>query len=424
MKSRKLIKYIEQDLANRWISVILGPRQVGKTTLLKQLHKKTGGLFLDLDIYSNFEKVSTYENFLVTLELNSYKKDQKGFFYVYLDEFQRYADLTKVLKNIYDHHENIKILITGSSSLTIKNRIQESLAGRKRVFEMYPLSFEEFLDFKDRSDLLEVLKNTRTMHQVSNLMTLAPELYAQLEEFMIYGGYPRVVLSSKVEKKLVLESIFDSYIKKDLVDYLKLEKISNAKTLMELLAVNHGSITNYNNYASVAGIDAVTVKNYIEILNETFITMNLRPFFKNKNKEISKNPKVYFIDNGARNYFVNNFNSMDIRDDAAFLFESFVVSEFLKSGLSADSLKFYRTYTKVEVDLIIDLIHKQIPVEIKYKANCKKKDFSGLIQFIKEYNSDEAYMINLGQIGEVDMVVNYPQIEYLSCFSVLKFVDH
>jgi predicted AAA+ superfamily ATPase len=424
MKSRNLIEFIEQDLANRWISVILGPRQVGKTTLLKQLHKKTGGLFLDLDIYSNFEKVSSYENFLRTLELNSYKKDQKGFFYVYLDEFQRYTDLTKVLKNIYDHHDNIKILITGSSSLTIKNQIQESLAGRKRVFEMYPLSFEEFLDFKDRNDLLEVLKNTRNMHQVSNLMTLAPELYLQLEEFMIYGGYPRVVLSPKADKKLVLESIFDSYIKKDLVDYLKLEKISNAKTLMELLAINHGSITNYNNYASIAGIDAVTVKNYIEILNETFITMNLRPFFKNKNKEISKNPKVYFIDSGARNYLINNFNPMDIRDDAAFLFESFVISEFLKSGLSVDSLKFYRTYTKVEVDLIIDLIHKQIPVEIKYKANCKKKDFSGLIQFIKEYNPTEAYMINLGQIGEVDIVVNYPQVKYLSCFDTLSIKSY
>ncbi len=416
MKSRNITKYIEEDLKNRWISVILGPRQVGKTTLLKQLHKKTGGFFLDLDIYSNFEKVSSYENFLRTLELNSYKKEQKDFFYVYLDEFQRYADLTKVLKNVYDHHENVKVLITGSSSLTIKNQIQESLAGRKRVFEMYPLSFEEFLDFKDRNDLLELLKNIRNLPQVDNLTALAPELYVELEEFMIYGGYPRVVLSPKPDKKLVIDSIFDSYIKKDLVDYLKLEKISNAKTLMELLAINHGSITNYNSYASVAGIDAITVKNYIEILNETFIIMSLRPFFKNKNKEISKNPKVYFIDSGARNYLINNFNSMNLREDAAFLFESFVISEFLKSGLSADSLKFYRTYTKVEVDLIIDLVHKQIPVEIKYKANCKKKDFSGLIQFIKEYNPAEALMINLGQIGQVDILPNHPEVKYLSCF--------
>ncbi|MCE2929249.1 MAG: ATP-binding protein [Candidatus Caenarcaniphilales bacterium] len=419
MKSRKLIKNIEDDLANRWITVILGPRQVGKTTLLKQIHQQTGGLFLDLDIFSNFEKISSYEKFIQTLELNSYRKNQKDFFYVFLDEFQRYSDISRILKNVYDNHENIKILVTGSSSLTIKNQIQESLAGRKRVFDLYPLSFEEFLDFKDKDDLLKIYHSLKQMNSIADLNKLAPELYDELEEFLIFGGYPRVVLSSRADKVLVLESIFDSYIKKDLVDYLKIEKIINAKTLMELLAVNNGAISNYNHYGGIAGIDAVTVKNYIEILNETFITIALRPFYKNKNNEISKNPKIYYVDTGARNFLTNNFNQLSIRDDAPFLFESFVISEILKAGYKQDSLKFYRTHTHVEVDLVIDLVHKQVPIEIKYKNHIKKKDYSALSYFIEKYKCSEAFLVNLSQSGVLNTFgEKYQAIKNSTCFNL------
>lgn len=161
MKSRFILKDIITEKDSHKISIIIGARQVGKTTLLKELHNNLGGLFLDLDMYSNYEKVATYENFINTLILNGYRKDQKEIFYVFLDEFQRYKDISLILKNIYDHHNNIKIFATGSSSLAIKANIQESLAGRKHITYIYPLNFREFLFFKERGDLIEKLNRLK-----------------------------------------------------------------------------------------------------------------------------------------------------------------------------------------------------------------------------------------------------------------------
>ncbi|MDD9899215.1 MAG: ATP-binding protein [Candidatus Melainabacteria bacterium] len=340
MYSRIEYSKIYQSKDQPEITVLLGPRQVGKTTLIKALQEELGGLYFDLDILSNYERVKSYEDFLQTLKLNGYREEQQEKFYIFLDEFQRYADLTMVFKNIYDHHPNVKIFATGSSSFTIKNQIQESLAGRKKIFHLYPLNFEEFLIFKERDDLLEQLRNLRTITQTSKMNTEI-ELYTLLEEFMIWGGYPGVVLApSTEEKKEKLQSIFDAFIKKDLVDYLKIEKFLAAKRLIESIAINNGQIANYNNFAQYADINAVTVKNYIELLRETFIIMELRPFFRNKNKEVSKAPKLYFLDNGARNFFINNFNPLHLRQDASFLFEGYFISEFYKTCLEWDQIKY------------------------------------------------------------------------------------
>ena len=155
---------------NKKISLILGARQVGKTTVLKGVYenlsedKKNRCLFLDLDIFTNFEKVSTFENLVNTLKLNGYNEQQKSFFYLFLDEFQRYEDISIILKNIYDNFNNIKIYASGSSSLKIKNAIQESLAGRKKVNIMYPLDFEEFLGFIEKDDLLLQLNRTKNVN--------------------------------------------------------------------------------------------------------------------------------------------------------------------------------------------------------------------------------------------------------------------
>src|SRR3989339_20359 len=133
MKTRICFDSLLKQKKDKKISILIGSRQVGKTTLLKELHKIFGGLFLDIDVFSDYEKVSSYENFINTLKINGYNQKQKVMFFVFLDEFQRYEDLTSVLKNIYDNHDNIKIFASGSSSLTIKSNIQESLAGRKHI---------------------------------------------------------------------------------------------------------------------------------------------------------------------------------------------------------------------------------------------------------------------------------------------------
>ena len=411
MKQRSAFKGILNQKNAKKISIILGPRQVGKTTILKELHRKLGGVFLDVDIFSDYEKVSTYEKFINFIQLKGYKKNQREFFYVYLDEFQRYADLTMTMKNVYDHHDNIKIYATGSSSLLIKSAIQESLAGRKQITYLYPLSFKEFLFFKERNDLLEEIENIKKIER-GEYYKLIPEVFKYLNEFLIFGGYPEVVLAeTNKEKTEALRNIFDLYIKKDLVNFLRPAMIDSAYSLIKQLAINNGSMVNYSNYGMKAGIDTKTVKSYIQLLKETFLVVQLSPYFVNKNKEITKTPKIYFLDNGVRNYFFNNFNEMELRNDAGTLFESFYISEIIKSGESTDNIKYYRTKIGDEVDIILDRVSEIIPIEIKCKKILKESDARGLKKFMKKYKVSAGYLVSLGEIDKKS------QIKKIDCFS-------
>jgi len=395
---RQIYSTLKDHVGNNKATILIGPRQVGKTTLMKQLNldlqTKYKCLYIDLDIYSQYEKINSYENLINTLTLNGYENNNEQKFILFLDEFQKYSDVSNIIKNIIDHHPNIKVFASGSSSLAINNNIQESLAGRKRVVHVYPLSFEEFLNFKEKNDLIGQLHKAADIKSDS-LPTLMPELYKELKEFLIFGGYPEVALSVQNEKKAVLESIFDLYVKKDLVDFLDIDKIKNAKMLINHLALNHGQEINYNKLGQVASLDSKTSKNYVEILKETFLITLLSPWYTNKNKELTKTPKVYFIDNGVRNYFINNFNKTEIRNDSSFLFESFVISELLKKGIPANNIKFWRSKNKQEVDLILDDGGAVKPIEIKYKNNIKNSDFTGLKNFMSNYsNYDHGYLIN------------------------------
>jgi predicted AAA+ superfamily ATPase len=213
---------------------------------------------------------------------------------------------------------------------------------------------------------------------------------------MIFGGYPEVALTTPHERQEVFSSIFDLYVKKDLVDYLKMEKIRNAKFLIQALAVNNGCETKYNEFGQITGLNDKTIKNYIEMLKETFLISVHTPWFTNRNKEIVKMPKIYFLDNGVRNFFINNFSELKLRADAPFLFEGYVISELIKSGISPKSIKFWRTKNQVEIDIIIDRHGRQIPVEVKHKLKLMPKDLRGIKRYLSQYpDTENAYLINL-----------------------------
>ena len=398
MLPRKIFKELEKQMKDRKISFLIGPRQVGKTTLLKALFeeaaKTNNCIFIDLDIITNYEKVSTFENLVNTLKLNGYKENQKTFTYLFLDEFQRYPKLALIMKNVYDNLTNVKIYASGSSSILIKDQVQESLAGRKKINEIYPLDFEEVLWFKGNKKLIEAFINSRKLNG-DELNKVLKELNELLKEFLIFGGYPEVVLKEKKEEKIgVLESIFDLYVKKDLVDYMKIEKILNMKKLIEVLAVNNAQKIKYEEISHATSLSFLEIKEYIEILKETYLIQILKPFYTNKNKELVKIPKVYFMDNGVRNYFIKNFNELSLRNDAGFLFESFIIMEFLKKKVK--ELKFWQGKNGEEVDIIIDNISYQIPIEVKFKSNLKNEDFSGINTYLKEYpKTKKTYLVNL-----------------------------
>jgi len=396
MKKRKIFGKLLEERENNKIVIILGSRQVGKTTVLKAVYdslSENNRLFLDLDVLENFEKISSYSNLINTLKLEGFEQNQKQMFYLFLDEFQRYEDLSMVMKNVYDNHKNIKIYASGSSSLKIREQIQESLVGRKHIYHLYPVDFEEFLWFKEDKKAINQLKNASKLRG-KNLDTGLLKGY--LEEYLVFGGYPEVVLTNKPEKKIgVLKSIFDLYVKKELVGYLKFGKIVGVKKLIEYLAINNGQKIKHEEAACKCSLKQHRVKEYIEILKETFLVAAIRPFFTNKNKELVKIPKIYFLDNGVRNFFINNFNKVELRNDSGFLFESFVLQELTKSGL--DNIKFWQDKQKHEVDFIADLISKQTPIEIKFKEKLKQNDFIGLNTFLANYNPKKAYLINTGE---------------------------
>lgn len=407
MKKRKIFEALVEQKNSKRISLILGARQVGKTTILKALYssfqEKNKVLYLDLDIFTNFEKVSSFENVVNTLKLAGYEENQPDFFYLFLDEFQRYTNLSMVMKNVYDSFDNIKIYASGSSSLTIKDQIQESLAGRKIITILHPLDFEEFLWFKE-SEIN--VKNTQKLSG-ENLHHSTLSLFELLKEFILFGGYPEVVLKkTKPEKQEVLQSIFDLYVKKDLVEYLHLEKILPVKKLIEFLAINNGQKIQYEEISGLCSLKFPEVKNYIEILQETYLIYVVRPFFTNKNKELVKIPKIYFIDNGVRNFFINNFNPVELRADAGFLFEAYVLSELLKSGQGP--VRFWQDKNDHEVDFILD----QAALEIKFKTTLKSEDFRGLEVFLKQYQyTKKLYLINAGVQGKKGRI--HSQLPYV-----------
>lgn len=408
MKKRKLFEKLLFEKDNRKISILVGSRQVGKTTILKALYEhiclngNQKGLFLDLDLLANYEKVSTFENLTNTLRLNGFEDAQKEFFYLFLDEFQRYKDLSRVMKNVYDTFDNIKVYASGSSSLQIKDCVQESLAGRKILTVLYPLDFREFLWFKEEDAALKELENAPKLSG-DRLASVSKRLHGLLGEFMVFGGYPEVVLQKENSSKMaVLENIFDLYVRKDLVEYMHLDKVLDAKRLVEYLAVNNGQKIKFDEACSASSLNFTKLKQYIDILKETYLISVIRPFFRNRNKELVKIPKVYFVDNGVRNYFVNNFNPLHLRDDSGFLFEGYCLSELLKLGILADNLKFWQDKNKHEVDIVIDNKQAQIPVEVKFKKTLKKEDFIGIRSFGEAYKPKNSFIINLGVQRKVD----------------------
>lgn len=403
-KKRKLLKRLLDLQETRKIIVIIGPRQSGKTTLLQLIRnsiQEVGhkSLFLDIDLFSDFEKIATYENIINTLKLHGFKEGSHEPFFLFLDEFQRYEDVSVILKNLYDHQENLKIYATGSSSLTIKQSIQESLAGRKLIYNLYPLDFEEFLDFRDDETAVELYRNSSSLNG-KNLGSTLGKLTDYLKEFMVFGGYPEVALTEGAEaKKEILRSIFDLYVKKELVEYLKIEKIYPVKLIIEYLAINNGQKVKYDQLSKISGLSQKTVKQYLDILEETFLIQTIRPFFTNKNRELIKIPKIYFIDPGVANYFVKNFNRLELRKDAGFLFENFIFSEMLKGGAESTGLKFWGDKNQREVDLVIDNPARLIAVEMKYKERIKDVDFSGLQAFEGIYadRAPELFLVNIGE---------------------------
>ena len=293
------------------------------------------------------------------------------------------------LKHLFDKYaDKIKIIVTGSSSLELKAKFQDSLAGRKVSFLINPLNFEEFLIFKNFS-YLDYLKKEDLPDDIRNNFDKA------LSEYLIYGGMPAVVLQNnqKLKQKMLKEYV-SAYVNKDIRAIGKVENIANFNSLVKILATQIGSLLNISELGDTVGIPRRAVKKYLDLLEFTFVLDKILPFKKNIRTQITKMPKIYFFDLGIRNAILGNFLEMESRSDAGHLFENFVFLEL--KDQKRGGIFFYRTVAKTEIDFVVEDGPKIILMESKHKKLSRPIDSRVLENFMKqEDNIREAKVINL-----------------------------
>jgi len=409
---RDLFEEIKNHLSAKEISLIIGPRQVGKTTLmllLKEYLEKKGEktLFLNLDVEADKQYFVSQEALIRKINLE-FGKD-KG--YVFIDEIQRKENAGLFLKGIYDLNLPYKFIVSGSGSLDLKEKIHESLVGRKRMFELYPISFKEFVNFKTNYRYEESLEEFFEVEKVKT--------ESLLNEYLNFGGYPRVVLEEKLSEKVrIIDEIYRSYLDKDISYLIKSERVDVYSSLIKLLAGQIGRLINYSELSSTLGIALQTLKNYLWYAEKTFIIHRLTPYFRNVRKEITKSPVIYFYDLGLRNYALGLFGKVEFSPDIGFLFQNFVFNIIKeKFRFTGASVHFWRTKDKAEVDFVINFGKEIIPIEAKYKKLKEPTIERSLKSFIEKYHPKEAWIINLAL--EYEVKIDKTIVKFLPFYRLL-----
>ena len=394
---RKILSLIQKHLHQKEITLITGPRQAGKTTIMKQLEedlknkgKKT--LFLDLDRERDKPFFNSQDRLVqrITYELG------EGQGYIFIDEIQRKENAGVYLKGIYDMDLPYKFIVSGSGSLELKEKIHESLAGRKRAFQLSTLSFNEFLDFKTG------YKYADSNNAKKPFFDFYKEKALQIfEEYLNFGGYPRVVLEAeKGNKQAIIDEIYRSYLERDIAVLLGIRKTESLTQLVRVLASQTGNLVNISELSNTLGIAVPTVKEYLWYLEKTFITARVTPFFRNIRKEITRSSIYYFVDLGLKNNSLNQFGTATlIIPPPGFLFQNFIfncLSGELRAKFSSATIHFWRTTDKAEVDFVINTGQEMIPVEVKY-SNLKVPETSRSFKsYLSKYEPKKAFIVHLG----------------------------
>lgn len=416
---RSLYAQIKAHLAITDVfTLIIGPRQAGKTTLMNLLKKdleekgeKT--ISLNMDITGHRPYFATHEQLVqaIRLEIGS----GKG--YVFLDEIQRKEDAGLFLKGLYDMKLPYKFIVSGSGSLELKENIHESLPGRKRMFELHTLSFEEFVDFKTNYQYSDPGKGLIDLTQFFDVHKERSKIL--LDEYLNYGGYPRVVLSPTDEKKREeMGDIYKSYLERDIEQLLNIQKTDRFTNLVRMVAAQAGNTVNVTELSGSLGVAQETINHYLWYLEKTFILHKVTPFFRNIRSEITKSPIYYFVDLGLKNYSINQFGTAALMTPPpGLLFENFIynaLAEYL--GLSAATIHFWRTQEKAEVDFVVDTGLQAIPVEVKYKVIKSDEVTRSFRSFLAKYKPKHAYIIHLGDYKK--RVIDETTIHFLPFYNL------
>jgi predicted AAA+ superfamily ATPase len=384
--------YVEREIKQKFeklkkvysILALVGARQCGKTTFLKEHVKSIKSnylLFDDPDIRRLFE--------------NDLKKFEKlyleGFDLALFDEVQYCKDAGRNLKYFADSGR--KIWLTSSSEAILNKEVLSYLVGRVSILKLYPFSLGEFINAKNQKAF-----DNKILERL-------------IWEHAIFGGYPKAVLEKEIEiKKIILKDLYDTMVLKDTARVFSIDDISSLEEMIKYLAVKTSKILSYNDSSRDLSLPFQTIKKYLNALEKSYLLKRVKPFFKNKLKEITKQPKIYFIDTGLRNSIINSFNP----ELSGELFENYVFCELVKIELEP---KYWRTKSGIEIDFIIEREKEIIPIEVKIKE--QESGLSSLYSFIDIYKPKKAFIVSYN--SESKKIENFNGCKIISC-NVLELV--
>ncbi|MEM6643285.1 MAG: ATP-binding protein [Bacteroidota bacterium] len=347
--TRNFEKQIFYRLEKGTVLALYGPRRVGKTSLIKRIIASFRGKVFegegdDIDLRSILSSAKK------SLILSSFS----GYDLVFIDEAQRIPQIGWGLKILIDHNPDLRIIVTGSSSFELSGQISSPLTGRSWTLLLHPMAISELSSWKGTMDIRQ-----------------------KLQEYLIFGCYPEVVLTEIRQKKIdYLIELRNAYLFKDILELENIQNASKLTDLLKLLAFQIGNEVSLNELSNSLGVAKQTVERYVDLLEKTFIIKKLNGFSRNLRKEITKTSRYYFLDNGVRNALINNFNQPDSRNDMGQLWENFCFSERLKvqqtEPIHANNY-FWRTYDQQEIDLIEERDGTLFAFEFKWNSRKKVK---------------------------------------------------
>lgn len=364
---RHLHTKVKAHIYKEEITLLTGSRQVGKTTMLKQLQSELEAegrktYFITLERADIKQKLDQHPENLFSI----IPKPAREKVIVFIDEIQYLQNPTNFLKLLFDEHkEIIKLVVTGSSAFYIDRKFDDSLAGRKRIFHLSPFSLAETVESKGYTELTEFLQQDITLQAIKIPVLAEEKLRPLVNEYAVYGGYPKVVLENDFnEKEYILNELVNSFLKKDALES-NIRKESEFMLFVEVLADRTGNKLNRQELGNICRISDETVLNFLYVLEKSFHISYVRPFWKSKTSELRKMPKFYFQDNGMRNALLHNFSGINNRHDKGELAENLVYS-LLRYHYPPEAIQYWSTREQKEVDFIVN---KLKALEVKFNAN-------------------------------------------------------
>ncbi|MFA5393223.1 MAG: ATP-binding protein [Candidatus Ratteibacteria bacterium] len=374
---RAVYKEIISDIARKEIGILIGPRQVGKTTLLRELARYCRKIKVN-HRYFNLEMPADAQYF--SRDSGEILKDFcRGKQVILIDEFHYLSNATKLFKSIYDGCEGVKVYASGSSAVEMHRHLKESLAGRRRLYRLFPLSFAEWLPSKSPKIRLPKNINDEVASRTHSV------LRKHLEEYIIFGGLPGLVHEKGIDaKKRLLLDLVVTYIQKDIKALLREEDILSFNRLIILLAGQEGGLLSESHISRDLNYSLRQVRNDLAILNQMFLLDILKPFFTNRGRELKQTNKIYYFDTGIRNAILRDFRGLNQRPDKGELMESFVLHQMQENLKVSQEIYYWRTREKDEVDFV--LVQDRLPIAVEVKSKMDAMEIpAGIKQFLKKY---------------------------------------